>query len=385
MTGWRASIEVVPEEEFGVIPIPDGGTIADIDWKWLGPGATFNFNGSNNWKYQNGIGNKKPELRLEGRFTSSWGGSVYLDYNNFYWLYMCFEGYSVEDGVHKFKFLNDTPTRSFSMRVVRLDRVVGGDNGDMITVLTGCRVNSFGWNYENNSGGLKADFSGNCVNWYPTSQDVNQLPRYVTDGDVDNIKKSHAVNWGCFMVKDTSDGQYIAIANNERASWKANRTINTVPNSCGRIDKASYESAIQPITLSSTVYSRDVDQWLSRFRNGGAQSEISATYSGLDNDTADGMLERGLTPMHEVLICSHDDSAENCSGSSPDNFLRVYFSEVGIDSWGNTYNTGSEITESPNMKAMDMVVCVKSKTLGSTPIADVVTGGGSGTQAQTNS
>lgn len=357
MTGWRACIEVIPEKTFGVIPIPEGAnkTVNDIEWKYLGPGATFNFSGNNNWKYQNGIGNKKPELQLEGRFTSSWAGSVYLDYNNFYWLYMCFEGYeNPEDYTHTFSLLNNTPTRSFSMRVTRLDEPVGGD-GAMQTILVGCRVNSFGWNYENSSGGLKCDFGGNCVNWYPTKQNIDSLPIYRSGTNKQEIK---AVNWGCFRIKDAeSDDSYHFVANNERATWKVNRTVNTVPNSCGRIDKASYESALQPISLTSQIYSNTVDEWMSRFRNGGALD--SDAISTLATNFTEGMPERALKPIYNIMICSHDGKNSNADDAT--DMIKVEFKNVGVDSWGNSYNTGSEIVENPNMKAMDMTVTIISQ------------------------
>lgn len=357
MTGWRASIEAKVETTFG--------QVADGEWKYLGPGSSFNFSGNNNWKYVNGIGNKKPELQLEGRFNSSWSGSVYLDYNNFYWLYLCMEGYEYDSSTseHIFTFKNDEPIRSFSLRVTRLDGPVGGTGSTQI-ILLGCKVNSFGATYESGSGGIKCDFGGNCVDWKMNTTSATKLPRYASSPDIDNIKTIKAVNWGCFLVSDVtgtgSTPSWTQVALNERCSWKAGRSISTVPSSCGRVDKASYESALQPVTVSSTVYSRNPNVWLSRFRNGGKQEAIDLT--------AVQIKERGLQPVPDVLICSHEDTTEGCNSTATGkDYVRVFFKNVGVDTWGNSYSSSSEITESPSMKAMDMTIKIHS-TIVNSPI-----------------
>ena len=145
MTAWRVGLAIKPEK-----PNEFGKEDATADWHFIGPAMDLNFTEQNNWKYQTGLGSKTPELEYEGRFGGTFSGNVYLDYNNFYWLLFGLEGYSFgtenftkEDGssgtrgIHQFSTSNVKAMRSFSLRIVKLNREVGGPY-DEDQVLLGC-------------------------------------------------------------------------------------------------------------------------------------------------------------------------------------------------------------------------------------------------------
>ena len=72
MTAWRVGLAIKPEKEFGV---EDKGE----KWHYIGSGMDFNFNETNQWRFQNGLGSKNPELMFEGRFNGTWGCNlIYL-------------------------------------------------------------------------------------------------------------------------------------------------------------------------------------------------------------------------------------------------------------------------------------------------------------------
>ena len=89
MTAWRVGVAIKPETTFGV-----ENTDQNEKWHYVGVGMDFNFTENNNWKFQNGMGSKTPQLQFEGRFKGTWSGNLYLDYNNFYWLLFGLEGYA---------------------------------------------------------------------------------------------------------------------------------------------------------------------------------------------------------------------------------------------------------------------------------------------------
>lgn len=111
---------------------------------------------NNNWKFQNGLGSKTAQLEYEGRFTGSFNGNLYLDYNNFYWLLFGLEGYGFyldeqnHVGYHVFSPCNSKSLRSFSMRFVKLDRTVGGPYDEEMVML-GCVMNKVNPSYESTS------------------------------------------------------------------------------------------------------------------------------------------------------------------------------------------------------------------------------------------
>lgn len=347
MAGWRVGLAVKPERQFGVVDDNES-------WHYIGPALTFNFKENNNWRFQNGVGSKVPEIAYEGRFSGTFDGSTYLDYNNFYWLLFGLEDYSYEDdtvtptggqavnvGKHTFRVSNSKALKSFSLRILKLDRVVGGPSGDEEIVLKGCVMASFSPSYESGGSAIKVTFNGVYVD---TGLELKNL----NDTDYDNLKPDNLrqIDWGCLQVRNADDTAWEPIANNEKTGFTISRSVTTVP-SCGmRIDSAFYEQAVSVINVSSTVYSRNPNQWQTRMHTGGKRNDITVGQTSSPRT-------KGLEPIPDMRIASQtSDGIYSCY---------VTFKDVAVDSWGNSYNTNSEIVESPTLKAMEAEITIITK------------------------
>lgn len=144
MTAWRVGVAIKPEQQFGVEDTSE-------QWHYVGVGMDMSITENNNWRFQNGMGSKTAQLEYEGRFSGTWNGSLYLDYNNFYWLLFGLENYGFFDGgdvgYHVFSVSNSKALRSFSMRFCKLDRTVGGPYDEDI-ILLGCVMGKVNPTYE---------------------------------------------------------------------------------------------------------------------------------------------------------------------------------------------------------------------------------------------
>lgn len=356
MAGWRVGVAIKPEKTFGM-----EDTTSGEKWHYVGIGMDMQVTQNNNWNFQNGIGSKTPQMMSEGRFTGTWTGNLYLDYNNFYWLLFGLEEYAFrtethptqdspnEDrpiGVHMFTTSNKKSLKSFSMRFLKLDREVGGDF-DEKTVYLGCTMNNVSPSYESSNSAIKCSISGSFVDTILTA--VN-LPDTFDSSDTIGSNNVRQVDWGCLEVLNENGTKWEKVANNERTSYKFSRTIRTVPECGERIDSGYFESAIQPITISALVYSRNPNQWQTRMHTGGVRNDISV------GDTSRPR-EKGLEPIPNIRIASGTPA----EGSNiPDYLCYAYFENVSVDSWGNTYNATSEITESPSLRAMKGRVIFKT-------------------------
>ena len=351
MTAWRVGLAIKPEAKFGVEDTSE-------QWHYIGIGMDFNFTENNQWKFQNGLGSKVPELEYEGRFSGTWGGNLYLDYNNFYWLQFGLEEYSfvtdnyqTEDapsgrniGIHIFSTSNKKALKSFSLRILKLDREVGGYDDttklDEEIILLGCTMNKVSPAYEGGStSAIKVGIGGSFVDTQLTAKTVDDT---VTTDVLESRNNVRAINWGCLQVMDKDGSAWEKIANNEKTGFTFSRTISTVPDCGARIDTAYYESAIQPIGITALVYSRNPNQWQTRMHTGGARNDL--TTSGATSKPRN----KGLEAIPNIRIASGTPNPYN---RTPDYLCYAEFEDVVVDSWGNSYNSGSEITESPTLKA----------------------------------
>ena len=350
MTAWRVGVAIRPETVFG-----DGGA---GNWRYIGVGMDFNFTEQNNWKFQNGMGSKVPELEFEGRFSGTWNGNLYLDYNNFYWIQFALEGYAYgtatyptdseesgrEVGIHIFTTANNKALKSFALRFIKLDRPVGGYDANLKAdeeiILKGCVMNKFSPSYEGSStSAVKCSIGGVFVDTQLTCKEETDTIDGMTGKN--NVR---AINWGCLKVMNEDNSGWEKIANNERTGFTFSRSTSTIPDCGQRIDTAFYESAIQPITITSLVYSRNPNQWQTRMHTGGARNDLNLT-----TNTTSSPKEKGLEPIPNIRI---ESGTPNDSGRTADYLCIAEFEDCVVDSWGNSYNSQSEITENPTLKAM---------------------------------
>ena len=351
MTAWRVGLAIKPEKQFGVVDDEE-------DWHYIGPGLNFNFNENNGWKFQNGVGSKLPELEYEGRFSGTFGGGTYLDYDNFYWLLFGLEDYTYEDttvtptgstavsvGKHTFTTSNSKALKSFSLRIIKLDRVVGDSNtpGDENIILKGCVMNTFSLAYEATTSAIKVTFNGIFVDTELELSDES-------DTGYDDLKPANfkQVDWGCLQVKNSAGTGWEAIANNEKTGFTVTRTVTTVP-SCGqRIDSAFYESSVQPISVTSQIYSRNANQWQTRMHTGGVRNDIAVGGTSSPRN-------KGLQPVPDLRIISGTEASNSPYSCA------VIFKDVVVNSWGNTYTANSEIVESPTLQAKSVTIEIITK------------------------
>ena len=348
MTAWRVGIAIKPEdpEHFGVEDTNE-------QWHYVGVGMDFNFTLNNNWRFQNGMGSKIPELEFEGRLSGTWGANLYLDYNNFYWLRFGLEGYAfttdqitvdsatVNRGIHIFTTSNSKSIKSFSLMIKKLDREVGGESDETI-ILLGCTMNKVTSNYESTTSAVKCSIGGSFVDTKLTYDNLDD-----TLGYVETTKNAITpINWGCLQVMNVDDTAWEKIANNEKTSFSFNRSVQTIPECGERIDTAYQESGIQPIGITSTVYSRNPNQWQTRAHSGGIRDDVAVGSTSQPRN-------KGLQPMPNIRIASQSaDTQYDCYAE---------FEDVVVDSWGNSYNSGTEITESPTLKARKGRIIFKTR------------------------
>lgn len=379
MGAWRVGVAIKPEQEFGV---EDDGA----SWHYVGIGMDMNFTAKNGWKYQNGMGSKTPQLQFEGRFSGTWGGNLYFDYNNFYWLLFgledyCFkaESYATADspdedraiGAHMFSVSNKKSLKSFSMRILKLDREVGGPFDENIVYL-GCTMNNVSPAYEGAStSAVKCGINGAFVDMKLTAENLTDTVKS-SDGVISSRKKIVPINWGCLQVLNADGDKWEKIANIERTGYKFTRTITSIPDCGERIDTAYYESNVSPITITAQVYSRNANQWQTRMHTGGIRNDINTSSPTNVSEPR----RKGLEPIPNIRIAS--GSRIKNEGEIPDYLCYAEFEDAGVDSWGNTYNPGSEITESPTIQAMKGRIIIKTPDVTSA-LTDLPRGASAGT------
>lgn len=125
------------------------------------------------------------------------------------------------------------------------------------------------------------------------------------------------------------------MANNEKTSFSFDRTINTVPECGSRIDTAFYEGNVSTISVGATVYSRNANQWHTRMHTGGVRNDIAV--GGISRPR-----RKGLEGIPDIRIASATEDGNY-------SFI-AQFEEAVVNEWGNTYNAGSEIVESPRIQ-----------------------------------
>ena len=358
MTAWRVGVAIKPEATFGV-ENPD----TNVKWHYVGIGMDFNITENNGWRFQNGMGSKIPELEFEGRFSATWGCNLYLDYNNFYWLAFGLEGYAFTTdaigeseesrGIHIFTTKNSKAIKSFSILIEKLDREVGGDFDERI-VLLGCVMNKINPNYESSSSAVKCSIGGPFVDTVLTATTLEDCEAY--DSTTKNTPRPF--EWGCLQVLNEKETGWEKIANNEKTSYSITRTVNTIPECGERIDTGFYESPIASIPLTSTVYSRNPNQWQTRMHTGGIRNDIAL------NGTSSPR-KKGLEPIPNIRIASSSDNNRYVTYAE--------FEEVVVDSWGNSYSSNTEITESPSLKARKGRIVIKTPDVTSAIIDPTLT------------
>lgn len=364
MTAWRVGVAIKPEQQFGV-------ENENADWHYVGIGMDMNFTENNGWKFQNGMGSKTAQLEYEGRFSATWGGNLYLDYNNFYWLMFGLELYAFKKigdyGYHIFSTANNKSIKSFSMRFLKLDREVGGPYDEEMIML-GCTMDKVSPSYESSGSAIKCAIGGKFAD---ARLYADNLTDTIREGENLGKNKVTPINWGCLQVLNAQGTAWEKVANNERTGFTFSRTINTIPECGERIDNGYYESAINPIPITAVVYSRNANQWQTRMHSGGIRNDLSA--DGENNMSSPR--KKGLQGIPNIRIAS--GSLTESEGESPAYSCIAQFEEAVVDNWGNTYNSGSEIVESPTIKATKGIILFKTPDItealpGSDP-ADVVT------------
>jgi len=359
MTAWRVGVAIKPEQNFGQED-------TNAQWHYVGIGMDFSITENNGWNFQNGMGSKIPELEIEGRFSATWNGNLYLDYNNFYWLAFGLEGYAFTTetigtapntetrGVHIFTTKNSKAISSFSMLICKLDREVGGKAGDENIVLLGCTMNKINPNYESSSSAVKCAIGGSFVDTVLTLVNLDDCIAY----DESTRNTPRPFEWGCLQTLNADETAWEKIANNEKTSFNISRSVRTIPECGERIDTGFYESPVSAIPLTSTVYSRNPNQWQTRMHSGGIRNDIAVGETSTPR-------RRGLEPIPDIRIASSSDSDRYvCSAQ---------FEECVVDSWGNTYNANSEITESPSLKARKGRIIIKTPDVTSAVVTATLT------------
>lgn len=344
MTAWRVGVAIKPEQKFGVED-------ENADWHYVGIGMDMQINENNNWKFQNGMGSKTAQLEYEGRFSGTWSGNLYLDYNNFYWLQFGLEAYGFKNingyGYHIFSTANNKSLKSFSMRFLKLDMTVGGPYDEKI-VLLGCTMNKVSPSYESSGSAIRCGIGGKFVDTGLTAMELDDtiLPD-------DNLGKNKVtpINWGCLQVLNADGDAWEKIANNEKTGFSFDRNITTIPECGERIDNGYYESALNPISVTAQVYSRNANQWQTRMHTGGLRNDLIV--GGTSSPR-----KKGLQGIPNIRIAS--GSLTQNEGESPEYQCIAQFEEAVVDSWGNTYNAGSEIVETPSIKATKGMILFKT-------------------------
>lgn len=356
MAGWRVGVAIKPEQQFGKED-------TSATWHYVGVGMDFTITENNNWSFQKGMGSKTPQLQFEGKFTATWTGNLYLDYNNFYWLLFGLEEYAFNTesrsggktiGVHVFTTSNKKSLKSFSMRFLKLDETVGGPFDENITLL-GCTMDKVNPQYEAGTSSVKVAIGGKFAD---TVLKAVQLTDTV-DADVINSQNTiRPLEWGCLQLLNEVGTAWEKVATNEKTGFTFSRTVSQIPDCGERISTGFYESSISEISIDAQVYSRNPNQWQTRMHTGGIKSDIGleGNTQGLPNTSRPR--RKGLEPIPNIRIAS--GSYTESVDETPDYTCYAEFEDCVVESWGNRYNATSEIVESPSLKAMRGRIIIKT-------------------------
>lgn len=339
MTGWRTSVGFKFEDTFGV----EAGTPGQ-GFKYLGPGLTFNYTANNQIKYTFTLGSKFYDVANAAKFSGTWSVDVLLDYDNFEWLAGVFEEYhyDITNNVHVFTKSNRKTIKSMSIKGTKLNRIVGG-NYDQQVVLVGCLITSMTANYESQSAStVRCKIGGMYVNESQVLYDLDD-----TEFDEMAPENKIPVEWGCLQVPPGTP-----IANNEKTGISISQNVSTLPTCGSRFDSAYYEGQVQPISVTTSVYSRNPAVWYLRMYSGGYDNTIADNSASPSSNVSYSPYPKQLKPVPLMAIASSDSTGAYTS--------TILLTDVMVESLAQTYSSSNEIVDAPTLKAKGVTIQMKT-------------------------
>lgn len=329
MTGVRASAVYTPEKEYGVTPT--GAT-----WYRFPTGLTFDFNPTNSMSSYGEIGSKFISNVTAGKYSLGWTARFKLDYRCIEILGMVFESYTYDSttGTHIFKKVNNKRVPPASIRLKKLNRYVGGGN-DQTFILTGCVVKSFEFSQSSSGATLDCTINGTGMIDIADYQDLIQTDwegYYDTDDCI-------PMEWTCLAIGDKpvayTESVRFSVDNGSEFAY-----------GCGSRFIQNYNEKNATISLSTSVWSVDPDNYQRRM------------YSGGIDTTHNRPMAKGLKPIPEITLRSFYDSNED---GNNDYTCTVHLYKVWVNSNGQTsLSPSSKIMDSPNLIVTNFSIEIKN-------------------------
>lgn len=328
MTGIvRTSVLMKYEDSFGTESTSNA-------WFRLPSKLTARFEPRNNMSYQYGIGDRFWQTATAGKFSGSVTLTFIMDYNCINYLGAVFDDYEYTNGEHVFKDINGARGRSFSLRFKKLNRMVGGPK-DQTTVCTGCVCTQFNVSQSAGSAVLTCTMTCFYVNESSTFADLDG-----TDWDYDDSDNAELipVEWSCLNIDDVS------VAGTESVGFTISNNSGSVPGCGSRFDQNYYSGKVD-ITLSTTVYSKNPDEYYRRMYSGGLLT------SSISSVTSDSPKSKALKPIDKVSLKSSQEGTYSCILDAED----VMVDKDGLKEFGE-----SELTASPTLKPRNVTLRIKN-------------------------
>ena len=328
MTGIRTSCVFKPETSFGVE--------TDKGWYRLPSGLSFDFTPKNGMQTYYEIGNKFPDRAVAGRFSGTWTIRCKLDYEIIGFLGIAFESYKYENNVHKFGKVNGKRPPSMTLRGKQLNRMVGGSK-DATTVLLGCVCDSISLSMSGaNSATVEVNLSGSYADQY---DDYSELEE--TDWqDFYDEDSAVPVEWVCLRINDEP------IAYTKSISFSVRNSLSMQP-ACGSRFSQNYGEGQASISLSTSVWSVKPETYIQKMYSGGFDS------------TKNRPMKKGLKPIPKISLVSVYDTNDD---DTADYSFTLNLYDVYVDSVGHSWNSGSEIVDSPSLIPMGFDIEFKNKS-----------------------
>lgn len=333
MTGIRTSAIFKPEKEFGVED-------ANGSWHRFPSGLSFGYQPRNNIKTYFEIGNKFYDRAVAGNFSGTFNITFKMDYECIDFLGAVFEGYEYDAGTktHTFRKANGKRVPSFSVRVKKMNRIVGG-SADTTVILVGCVVTSFSMAHNGSSDATSnVTISGNYANESMDKDDLDETDwqDYYNEDDEGYDKGDIVpVEWTCVTI----NGEPVAYT--ENATFGVSNSVSMVPG-CGVRFSENYSEGQSNVTLSTSCYSVNPETYYQRMYSGGYDTTLLKPKS------------KGLQPIPLMALKSQYDG---------DYALTVNLYNVTVDSDGNrNYTANGRIMDSPSLQISSFDMQIKNKT-----------------------
>ena len=330
MTGLRTSCVFKPEKTFCVED-------TSASWNRLPSGLNVKHQPKNNLRVYNEIGNKFIDNVTAGMFSGTFSLSFKLDYQCIGILGAVFEDYlyNTSDGTHRYRKLNGKRPKSMTLRFTKLNRYVGGSKDEVITCL-GCVATSFNLNQSGSDATIGITISGIYADEYSTYPELDSTDwegLYSEEGDV------VPVEWTCVQVNDSP------VAYTSSATFGVSNGIQMVPG-CGTRYYKNYSEGNADISMSTSCWSVHPEIYYQRMYSG-----------GVDN-THTRPMAKGLKPIPKVSYKSFYDENEDAEN---DYYFTLNAYKVWVDSPGDqSYQSGSQITDSPSFKVTNFDIVFKN-------------------------